>query len=94
MQPTRAAFTLYCAIHHSELNYINPNLINPLIRDANPFCTRLQGDVFLHCKVYTSLPSYSSKSHTTDLAVDDGRQGEVVEDLGAVPPHCNRAVLS
>ena len=24
---------------------------------------------------------------TEDLAVDDGRQGEVVEDLCAVPPH-------
>lgn len=29
----------------------------------------------------------------TDLAVDDGRQREVVEDLGAVPPHCDGAVL-
>lgn len=28
------------------------------------------------------------------LAVDDGGEGEVVEDLGAVPPHSDRAVLA
>ena len=28
------------------------------------------------------------------LAIDDGREGEVVEDLGAVPPHGDRAVLA
>ena len=28
------------------------------------------------------------------LAIDDGREGEVVEYLGAVPPHGDRAVLA
>ena len=30
---------------------------------------------------------------TEDLAVDDGGEGEVVEDLGAVPPHRDAPVL-
>lgn len=28
------------------------------------------------------------------LAIDDGREGQVVEDLGAVSPHGDRAVLA
>ena len=30
---------------------------------------------------------------TEDLAVDDGGEGEVVEDLGAVPPHRDAPIL-
>ena len=30
---------------------------------------------------------------TEDLAVDDGGEGEVVEDLGAVPPHRDAHIL-
>ena len=30
---------------------------------------------------------------TEDLAVDDGGEGEVVEDLGAVPPHRDASIL-
>ena len=32
-----------------------------------------------------------STVHTEDLAVDDGGQGEVVEDLCAVPPHLHQS---
>ena len=32
-----------------------------------------------------------STVHTEDLAVDDGGQGEVVEDLCAVPPHLHHS---
>ena len=32
--------------------------------------------------------------HAEDLAVDDGGQGQVVEDLSAVPPDCDAAILT
>ena len=35
-----------------------------------------------------------STVHTEDLAVDDGGQGEVVEDLCAVPPHLHKVDLT
>ena len=32
--------------------------------------------------------------HGEDLVLDDGREAQVVEDLGAVPPHVDRSVLA
>lgn len=32
--------------------------------------------------------------HAEDLVVDDGRQAKIVEDVGAIPPHVHRPVLS
>ena len=32
--------------------------------------------------------------HAEYLVVDDGRQAKIVEDVGAIPPHVHRPVLS